>query len=142
MTNFSVRNIPYNCAEQFMMAEKARLFGDKEIEEKIMNSSDPKEQQDLGRQVKNFNQEKWNKHARDIVYEGNYYRFNHNEYLKNLLFETVGTTLVETSPYDKIWGIGLRKNDPRVQDRTTWRGKNWLGEVLTKVRDDLIEELT
>jgi len=138
--NFIVNEITYICAEQYMMAEKARLFEDKKTEEKIMNSLSPYEQKKLGRQVENFQPKIWDEHARDIVYKGNYAKFDQNRYLKELIFESAGTTLVEASPFDHIWGIGLESTDRRAHNRETWRGKNWLGEVLTRVRDDLMKK--
>lgn len=137
---FVVDGVKYNCAEQYMMAEKARLFGDKKMERAIMKSTSPREQKAFGRKVKNFNVHKWESVARDIVYKGNYAKFTQDKKLLKVLLLTKGTTIVEASPYDKIWGIGLRKDDKRAQSRSTWQGKNWLGEVLTKLRDDLLKE--
>jgi ribA/ribD-fused uncharacterized protein len=137
-SRFTVDGVGYNCAEQYMMAQKAALFGDKETLQKIMASKTPREQKALGRQVRGFDVRKWENCARDIVYRGNWAKFTQNEDLKKLLLATEGTTLVEASPKDAIWGIGLAEDDPRAQDRKTWRGKNWLGEVLTRVRDDIL----
>jgi ribA/ribD-fused uncharacterized protein len=134
---FQIDGIWYNCSEQYMMAEKARLFGDTDTLKKIMSAVDPKEQKAYGRQVKGFNKEQWEKVARDIVYKGCYAKFTQNQDLKCCLMDTGDTTLVESSPYDKIWGIRLHKTDPRAQDRSQWLGTNWLGEILTKLRNDL-----
>lgn len=137
---FNIEGIEYNCAEQFMMAQKARLFKDEENLNKILASASPKEQKKIGRNVKNFDIDKWNKIAREIVYRGNYAKFTQNDYLKEQLIVTSGTTLVKASPYDKIWGIGLSKEDPRSKNRLEWLGTNWLGETLTKLRNDIIKE--
>ena len=137
---FQINNIWFNCAEQHMMANKASLFGDNDALFKIMNTIEPIDQKRYGREVKNFVQEVWNAKAKSIVYGGNYAKFTQNEDMKKELLVTVGTTLVEASPEDTIWGIGLRKEDPRAQNRNTWKGTNWLGEVLTEVRDDIIKE--
>jgi len=136
---FAVDGVKYNCAEQYMMAEKARFFNDAASLKEIMRATDPADQKRLGRNVKNFVKDKWDMVARDIVYKGNYYKFKQNTDLRDALFTTEGT-LVEASPYDQIWGIGLKMNDERALSRKTWRGKNWLGEALTKVRDDLKKE--
>lgn len=103
----------------------------------IMNAVKPSDQKRYGRQVKNFDLKTWTDHAKDIVYKGNFAKYTQNEYLKKTLLATVGTTLVEASPEDPIWGIGLKKDDPRAQNRATWKGTNWLGEILTKVRNDI-----
>ena len=129
--------IEYSCSEQYMMAEKAKLFGDDAVWEKIMACNNPRDHKNLGRKVKNFDKEKWEKYAREIVYQGLYYKFSQNLKLLEKLMETKGTLIVEASPYDNIWGIGLGENDPRIHDPRNWKGMNWLGEVLTKLRDDL-----
>jgi ribA/ribD-fused uncharacterized protein len=137
---FKVDGITYNCAEQYMMAKKAKLFKDEDTYEKIMEATHPREQKKLGRQVKGFHADRWNNVAREIVYEGNHAKFTQNPKLLKKLLETKGTTLVEASPYDCIWGIGMREGDKGVNDRSNWRGKNWLGEVLTGLREDLIDK--
>lgn len=136
--SFKVDGVYYNCAEQYMMAEKARLFEDKLAEKQIMNATHPRDQKAIGRKVENFKEKPWNAVARDIVYRGNYAKFTQNKKLKQYITETVGTTIVEASPYDAIWGIKLAKRDPDCHDRKKWQGTNWLGEVLMKVRDDII----
>lgn len=131
-------NTKFNCAEQYMMYHKALLFNDQESAAKILAAAHPRDQQALGRNVAGFDKNVWDLYARDIVYNGNYYRFMQNRDQYDLLLSTQGTTLVEASPEDTIWGIGLGKDDPRCLDRKLWRGTNWLGETLTKLRDDFI----
>jgi ribA/ribD-fused uncharacterized protein len=135
-----IDDIVYNCAEQYMMAEKAKLFDDQDSLALIMESNNPREQKKIGRSVKNFHAERWAAVSREVVYNGNYAKFTQNPDLLNKLLATHGTTIVEASPYDCIWGIGLREEDERALDRSQWRGTNWLGEVLTGLREDLIEE--
>ncbi len=127
----------YSSAEQYMMARKARLFDDTETEALIMATKDPKEQKRLGRLVRGFDVAVWREHADAIVYMGNYAKFKQSQYLRTLLMETVGTTLVEASPFDTVWGIGLAADNPAALDRATWRGENLLGEVLTRLRDEM-----
>ena len=129
--------IKYTHAEQYMMYQKALLFGDKETAEFILKEDDPSEQQKLGRNIKNFNQNLWDKSKTDIVYRGNYLKYTQNPELKKMLFNTGDTTLVEASPYDKIWGVGLGADNTLIKDPKNWRGQNLLGYTLTKVRDDL-----
>jgi ribA/ribD-fused uncharacterized protein len=62
--------------EQYMMAEKARLFNDSETLVEIMKSNHPKQIKDLGRQVKNFNEELWIQRRYSIVLKGNYAKFS------------------------------------------------------------------
>ena len=134
---FKVDEVPYNCAEQFMMHQKALMFGDEDAAKCIMEANHPREQKALGRLVKGFRQTDWNTVARDIVYRGNYAKFSQNKKLKALILSTGDSMLVEASRSDKIWGIGLGLKDERRLDPQYWRGTNWLGEVLTKVRDDI-----
>lgn len=138
-SNFVSEQINYNCAEQYMMYQKAMFFGDHKSAERILETVKPSEQKALGRQVKNFDLDKWNQVAKEIVYNGNHEKFRQNKDLYKSLMDTVGTTLVEASPYDKIWGIGLKENDPRALNRNSWMGSNWLGEILTQLRQDLLD---
>lgn len=128
----------FNTAEQYMMAFKAMVFADNEKSQAILDEIRPAIQKALGRKVKNFNQEVWDQVKLDIVFNGNVLKFSNNPNLYEILCDTEGTTLVEASPYDKIWGIGLLESDPRCFDRTQWLGLNLLGQTLTEVRDYLI----
>lgn len=135
--HFEIAGISYNRAEQFMMAGKASLFKDDEILKQILQSNSAREQQKLGKLVKNFVKSEWDAVARNIVYEGNYAKFTQNQSFKESLLATGDRLMVETSPIDKIWGIGLGERGPKKYDRNAWQGTNWLGEVLTKVREDI-----
>ncbi|MHA2427588.1 MAG: NADAR family protein, partial [Candidatus Hermodarchaeia archaeon] len=145
--DMEIDGVFYNCCEQYMMAEKARLFGDQEALEQIMATSEPKEQKAWGRKVQGFVKEEWERIEENgkpfcwnAVYKANYHKFTQNKGLRHELFSTAGTTLVEASPYDDVWGIKLGEEDPRALDRSQWQGTNWLGEVLTQLREDLMEE--
>ena len=127
----------YNCAEQFMMAEKARLFGDNEALKAILQAKDPKEHQAIGRRVHDFDQIRWDNAKEEIVKRGNEAKFGQNEHLLKLLLATVGTRLVEANPNDQVWGIGLAENHPDARDPKRWRGQNKLGDILTELRDRL-----
>ncbi|XP_046361661.2 peptidyl-prolyl cis-trans isomerase G-like [Haliotis rufescens] len=137
---FTVDNKVFNCAEQYYMYRKAALFKDKAIEEKIMNSSNPKEQKRLGKQIQNFNFDTWMQHSKEVVERGNMAKFSQNPNLKKKLFATSPRLMVEASPYDATWGIALHKNDPRAWDERTWKGKNLLGRIITDVRDNLMRQ--
>ncbi len=141
LADFEIDKIKFNCTEQYMMYGKALLFNDQEIAKKILLTKKPGAQKALGRKVKKFDQVLWNEQAKKIVYTANKAKFVQNEHLLKRLFKTKRTTLVEASPVDPIWGIGLAEEDPKAKDRRKWRGKNWLGEVLTQLREDLMNEL-
>lgn len=138
MSDFEIDGIAFNCAEQYMMYAKAQLFEDQEMAEKILAATNPEKHKAYGRLVKHFDNAIWNQEAKKIVYKANYAKFTQNPNLKKFLLKTSGTTLVEASRLDTIWGIGLDEQDPARFDRTQWLGKNWLGKVLTKLRDDLL----
>ena len=130
----------YCCAEQFMMAEKARMFGDKEMLLKIMETANPKEMKAYGRAVKNFDKEVWDSCCFDVVKRGNRAKFSQNPELLQFLMGTRKRILVEASPRDRIWGIGMGKANPDAQNPLKWRGTNLLGFALTQVRDELLEK--
>ena len=136
-SKFEVDIHDYVCAEQYMMAEKARLFEDQEIEKQIMQISSPGEMQVLGKKVKNFDQAIWDKVKYSIVLNANYYKFSQNKKMRDYLLATESSVLVEASPMDKIWGIGLAEEHPNVHNPAAWRGKNLLGFALMEVRDEL-----
>ena len=122
-----------------MMAEKARMFGDKEMLDKIMEASLPKEMKAYGRAVKNFSKEQWDASCYDIVKRGNEAKFSHNSELLIFLKGTRKRILVEASPRDRIWGIGMGKTNPDAECPLKWQGKNLLGFALTEVRDCLLK---
>ena len=126
--------IVYQNTEQYMMYKKAILFGDKIMADRILECSDPRRVKQMGRQVKNFKEDIWMKNAKDIVFQGCYYKFSQNPELKQFLTSTKDKILVEASPYDKIWGIGLNARDAIRTPMESWPGTNWLGECLMKVR--------
>lgn len=137
--SFSVNEQTFMCAEQYMMHGKALLFGDAAIAEEILMASHPKQHKALGRRVANFDDVVWKREREAIVMAGSRAKFTQNPELKALLLATAGTTLVEASPYDRIWGIGLAATNPKAQDPATWRGQNLLGKILTRLRDELQE---
>lgn len=135
---FTVDGVEYSCAEQYMMAEKARLFGDRENLERILEAKHPKEMKAYGRAVQNFNEETWKQACYGIVKAGNLAKFSQNPPLWEYLRGTRGQILVEASPRDRIWGIGMGKSNPDAEDPSRWRGTNLLGFALTEVRDELL----
>lgn len=136
-SEFTLDGIKFTHAEQYMMWRKAMLFNDTETADKVLQAKHPKEQKGLGRTVKGFVREDWEKICKQIVYDGNHAKFTQNPDLLKELMNTGDTLLVEASPYDKIWGIGLNESDARKIPEEKWPGTNYLGEILTQLRERL-----
>ncbi|UKB79710.1 NADAR family protein [Chryseobacterium sp. MEBOG07] len=134
---FEENGIVYKTAEHYMMAGKARLFNDAEIEEEILKAATPNQAKALGRKVKNFDPTIWDEHKYEMVTQGNLLKFSQNQYFKDFLLSTGDKILVEASPYDRIWGIGMQETDTRAQNPLLWNGENLLGFALMEVRDEL-----
>ena len=127
--------IVYKTAEHYMMANKAKLFNDNEILEKVLNSETPNEAKGLGRKVKNFDSQIWDNHKYDIVKQANLLKFSQNQEFRDFLLSTEDKIIVEASPYDKIWGIGMLESDKNILNPLLWNGENLLGFALMEVRD-------
>ncbi len=134
---FDYEGHTYLTAEHWMMAEKAKLFKDSEMFEKILKANNPKSAKSLGRKVQNFDLNIWEENCYGIVKEGNLHKFQSDSNLKSFLLSTSNKIIVEASPYDKIWGIGLKKDNPKSLNPKTWNGTNLLGFALMEVRDEL-----
>lgn len=137
-----VNDIMYSCNEQYMMWSKADLFNDERSKKLILAEKNPYNIQALGRGVRGYDQETWDSHKREVVYRGNLAKFTQNEVPKMALKDTGHTIIVEASPKDPIWGIGLPVGHPDTYDPNKWRGTNYLGEALMRVREELFPELT
>jgi ribA/ribD-fused uncharacterized protein len=131
---FTVDGVAYPTAEHFMMAEKARLFGDEEARARILAAGNPGAAKHYGREVRGFDDARWNNARRDVVVRGNEAKFGQNPALREFLLNTGDRVLVEASPVDRIWGIGLAAGDARAEDPEQWRGLNLLGFALMEVR--------
>jgi len=136
-SEFTVDGVVYKTAEQYMMAQKARLFNDETVFSQIMASNDPAEYKVLGRMVKSFDAAQWDAAKYDIVRRGNLEKFKQNPKLRAYLDSTGDSVLVEASPEDGIWGVMLGMEDPRIDNPTQWRGENLLGFALMEVRDEI-----
>lgn len=137
MCGFTVDSVYYSCAEQYMMAEKARLFGDEETLSSIMAAKHPKQMKDYGRAVRNFDRDVWDSRCFEIVCRANMAKFGQNPALLAYLLGTKSRILAEASPMDRIWGIGMGRDHPDAGDPMKWRGRNLLGFALIRVRDQL-----
>ena len=138
---FEIDGIKFNCSEQCMMYGKAKLFNDDEIAEKILGESSPRKIKAYGRKVKDFDDKTWTENRVAIVHRALKAKFGQNPDLLETLFKTGNTLLVEASPSDKIWGIGLSQDNPLALNKSTWKGLNLLGQILTDVRDELRNEM-
>lgn len=137
---FVVAGTVYSSAEHYMMAEKARLFGDEFALGQILGSVDPAELKRLGRTVRGFDEAVWGRARFGIVTAANIHKFGQNVALRSYLIATANAVLVEASPTDRVWGIGLAASDPEAADPTRWRGENLLGFALMRARDELLAE--
>lgn len=136
-SEFEIDEMTFYTAEQFMMYKKALTFGDVEIAKLIMDTRDPKKQKYLGRKVRGYDDALWMAVAYDVVFEGNYAKFSQDAALYTLLESTRGKLLVEASPFDKRWGIGMAEDENGVDDPANWKGENLLGKAITEVRIEL-----
>ena len=136
---FLVDGIRYPTAEHYMMAEKARLFGDDEVRKQILKADSSTVAKQLGRNVKGFNEDVWRESRFMVVVRANYEKFSQNLELQKFLLKTGSKVLVEASPVDRIWGIGLDQADKRATNPEFWPGLNLLGFALMEVRQWLRE---
>jgi len=136
-----IDGITYVTAEQYMMHQKALHFEDFEIAEEVMKTQNPSDQKKLGRKIRNFDKNSWDKVNLQIVYKGNYAKYTQNENLKQLLINTGDRLFVEASPEDVIWGIGLHWSDPNVDNPLLWKGQNLLGWAITLVKQEILNEM-
>jgi ribA/ribD-fused uncharacterized protein len=135
--SFEIDGIRYPTAEHYMMASKARLFDDRIILAEILAAKHPREAQKLGQKIKNFQEEVWQTHRFQIVVAGNIAKFKQNHPLKEFILGTQDKILVEASPDDRIWGIGLAADNPHIENPHLWQGTNLLGFALMEVRSIL-----
>lgn len=127
--------IEYTCSEQYFMAMKAKHFQDEDSYKKILESKTGSEAKKLGRKVKNFDKDEWEKVSFDYMYRANYLKFSQNPDLCTILLETVDMEICEASPTDRKWGVGC--NEKKALNKKNWNGRNLLGVILMKVRKAL-----
>jgi len=137
---FTLDGIVYQTAEHYFMAEKARLFNDTDALARIIEAPNPGAAKRFGRQVVGFDESTWIEHRVEIAIHANRAKFTQNEELQTYLLNTKNRVLVEASPRDKIWGIGLAEDDQRAENPEQWQGLNLLGFALMKVRTELLQE--
>jgi ribA/ribD-fused uncharacterized protein len=134
---FTVDGVVYPTAEHWMMAAKARLFGDADGLAAVLAAKSPGEAKAAGRKVRGFDEQTWADERYDIVVAGNLAKFGQHDGLRAYLLGTGAGVLVEASPYDRVWGIGMGPNNPDITSPLKWRGLNLLGFALMDVRERL-----
>lgn len=138
-SKFTVNRIVYPTAEHYMMYQKAILFKDEETAQKILKAKTPNQVQNLGRQVKNFDRDVWKDCRFPTVVKGNMEKFGQNSILRYCLLQTKEKVLVEASPVDRIWGIGMDEKNELSSNPNKWTGLNLLGFALMTVRRQINE---
>jgi len=135
--SFEHKGLHFHNSEQAFMWEKADFFGDEEIANEILKTSNPKDAKDLGRKVKGYSDEEWAKVRYKKMFEVCMAKFSQNQDQRETLLNTGDRVLVEASPYDRVWGVGWHWTDPEILHELNWRGQNLLGKVLMEVRESL-----
>ncbi|MER7926586.1 NADAR family protein [Streptomyces sp. NPDC096057] len=136
---FTVDGVTYATAEHWMMAGKARLFGDGDALARVLAAGHPSQAKRAGRLVRGFDEEVWARERFGIVVEGSVRKFSADAELRGFLLGTGKRVLVEASPVDRVWGIGLAADDAAAGDPERWRGPNLLGFALMVARGVLRE---
>ncbi|NUT53335.1 MAG: NADAR family protein [Saccharothrix sp.] len=137
---FTSEGDTFATAEHYMMWRKAVLFGDRATAASILAAGHPRQARDLGRRVRDFDQATWEAERFGIVVDGSTLKFTADPELRAFLLATGDRVLVEASPLDRIWGIGLTEDDPRATDPDRWRGLNLLGFALAETRTRLRDQ--
>lgn len=132
--NFTIDGQTYLTAEHFMMANKAVVFGDSEAYEAVLRGATPQDAKRIGREIRGFDAARWQAVCFELVVEGNAEKFSQNPSLRDFLLDTGDRVLVEASPVDRVWGIGVAADDPRAANPEQWEGENLLGFALMEVR--------
>ncbi|MEU0967939.1 NADAR family protein [Streptomyces sp. NPDC005917] len=136
-SRFVVDGVEYATAEHWMMAGKARLFGDADAESRVLAAAHPAEAKKAGRLVRNFDEAIWERERLGIVVRGSVHKFAADSGPREFLLGTGDRVLVEASPMDRVWGIGLAATDEGAEDPARWRGLNLLGFALMEARERL-----
>lgn len=137
---FVIDDFRYFCVEQYMMAQKAKLFHDSVRYTAILRANSPKDCKALGKQVTPFDAKVWDAVKYDIVKTGNKAKFEQNPDLMNLLLSTGDRIMAEASPKDKIWGIALDAETAKHINPEAWPGQNLLGKILMELKAEYRKE--
>ncbi len=135
-TKIKIKDLEFLSSEQAFMYMKAKVF-DKSKCNKILETDSPQEAKKIGRKIRNYDDLKWASLRYDVMKDILFYKFSQNPELKIILLKTGNKILVEGSPYDKIWGVGIHFKDELIYNESNWRGQNLLGKALMEVREKL-----
>ncbi len=137
---FTENGIQYPNAEKYMMMEKAKVFGATDIYDKMKEVDSPRTIKALGREIKNFSDKVWDEHKMEVVARASFLKFSQNPDLLRQLIADKDKTLVEASPVDKVWGIGLHYDDDKVLNESDWNGQNLLGKCIMIARNKILKK--
>jgi ribA/ribD-fused uncharacterized protein len=132
---FKVKGIEFNCTEQFMMYCKAMLFGDRDMAAAILAAREPQAQKMLGRKVRGYVESVWVAKREQYILIGMIEKYSQNPQERQWLMETEDLILVEASERDTLYGVGLKEDDPRIENPYEWKGANLCGELTMKARE-------
>jgi ribA/ribD-fused uncharacterized protein len=135
--DFEVDGVRFRSAEHYMMWRKATLFGDTATAARVLEAGHPNRAKALGRTVAGFDEETWNRERFGIVVTAGRAKFDSDPALRAYLLGTGDRVLVEASPLDRVWGIGLTADDEAAANPLRWRGPNLLGFALMRARHEL-----
>ena len=137
--NFEYKGHTFERSEQAFMWQKAIYFGDYDIANEILKTTHkhPKHAKALGRKVKNFNDDAWNKVRYSIMKDVVTHKVNQSQAIQNFIKQHKDKIFVEASPFDAIWGVKMSENDPNIEDPTKWKGQNLLGEVYNELKKEI-----
>ena len=138
-TPFVENNKTFPTAEHYMMYHKAITFEPLKAD-LVLETDNPRKVKEIGRSLKNFDKDVWDSISAGIVTQGNYLKFTQNNYILQQLLADNPKQIVEASPTDTIWGVGLAEDDPLILNKATWRGENRLGMCIMAARDKIIKE--
>lgn len=129
-----ITGIAFDSTEQAFMWYKADFFRDSDAKILCEKEKNPSNVKNIGRLIKGYNDKAWESVRFGFMIYVNLLKFSQNPLFKDELLSTGDKILVEASPYDKIWGVGLAEDDPRIIYKEQWLGRNLLGLSLMEVR--------
>ena len=129
--------ISFKTSEHALMALKAVEFGDTVALKRIIEAKYPGDARRIGRHIKGYNNDTWSRVRYDRMKQCLVAKYTQNEYYKNELLKTGDKVLVDASPTDKIWGVGVGIGDRALYSESTWNGQNLLGRCLMEVRSEI-----